>query len=84
MPRPKKRVPYQGSEVEATPVTPTSTSEHWNQYLLEDGSVVRMKLVATEFLKIDDEYDAEGNPVYVIRSTNVVAVESPDELKQRQ
>jgi len=82
VPRPKKRVPYGGKEVEGTPVSPTSTSEHWNQYLLEDGSVVRMKLVATEFVRIDGEYDAEGNPVYIIRSTNVVAVESPDELKR--
>lgn len=84
MPRPKKRVPFGGKEVEGTPVTPTSSSEHWNQYLLEDGSVVRMKLVATEFVRIEGEYDAEGNPVYVVRSTNVVAVESPDGLKRRQ
>lgn len=79
MSRPKKKVSFQGSEVEATPVSPTSSSEYWNQYLLEDGSVIRMKLVATEFLKIDGVKDSEGNPVYVIKSTNVVSVEHQSE-----
>lgn len=79
MSRPKKKVNFQGSEVEATPVSPTSSSEYWNQYLLEDGSVIRMKLVATEFLKIDGVKDSEGNPVYVIKSTNVVSVEHQSE-----
>lgn len=82
--RPKKRVPYGGKEVEGTPLSTTSTSEHWNQYLLEDGSIIRMKLVATEFVRIDGEYAADGNPVYVIRSTNVVAVESPEDLRRPQ
>lgn len=83
MSRPKKRVPYKGGEFDATPVTPTSTSEHWNQYLLDDGSVVRTKLVATEFSRIDGEYDTDRNPVYFIKWTTVVAVESPEELRQR-
>lgn len=83
MGRPKKRVPYKGKEVEATPVSPTSTNEYWNQYFLEDGSVIRMKLVATEFARIDGEYDDDGNPVYSIKSTNVVSVETPEELKRR-
>lgn len=82
MGRPKRRVPFQGKEVDATPVTPTQSNEHWNNYLLEDGTVIRMKLVATEFLKIYGEYDKEGNPVYVIKSTNIAAVEAPEELRR--
>lgn len=83
MGRPKKRVPYQGKEVDGTPLTPTSTNEYWNQYLLEDGSVIRTKLVATEFVRLDGEYDADGNPVYLVKWTNVVSVESPEELRRR-
>lgn len=83
MGRPKRRVPFQGKEVDATPVTPTQSNEHWNNYLLEDGSVIRMKLVVTEFLKIDGQYDQEGNPVYAIKSTNVVAVETPEDQRKR-
>lgn len=82
MGRPKRRVQFQGREVEATPVSATSSSEHWNHYLLEDGSVIKMKLVATEFLRLDGIQDNEGNPVYQIRSTNVVSVEHAEERKK--
>lgn len=83
MGRPKRRVQYQGKEVEATPVSATSTSEQWNQYLIDDGSMIRTKLVATEFVRIDGEHDADGNPVYLIKWTTVVSVESPEELRRR-
>ena len=33
--------------------------------------------------KVKDGFDAEGNPVYVIRSQNVTSVNSPDELKRK-
>ena len=83
MPEKKRRVNVPGrGEREATLVMPTQSNEHWNTYLLEDGSVVRMKLVATEFMRIEDEYDREGNPLYYIRSTNVTAVEAADSLRK--
>ena len=82
MGRPKRRVNFQCREVEATPVSSTSSDEHWNQYLLEDQTVIRLKLVATEFLRIDGEYDPDGNPVYMVKSTNVVSVEST-QLRKR-
>lgn len=79
---PKRRINFKGREVDGTPVTATQSSEYWNQYLLDDGSIIRMKLVATEFARVDGEYDNEGNPVYVIRSTNVVACQAPEELRK--
>jgi hypothetical protein len=82
MGRPKRRIKLGNREVEATPVSPTSSNEHWNQYLLEDGTVLRIKLVATEFLRVDGEHDSEGNPVYLVRSTNVMSVEAQDELRK--
>jgi hypothetical protein len=77
MSRPKKQINLNGNMVDATPISPTSSSEHWNQYLLEDGTIIRMKLVATEFLKVEGQRDAEGNPVYAIKSTNVTSIEAP-------
>lgn len=55
--------------------------EHWNEYLVDDGSLLRVKLVATEVIRVDGRYDQEGNPVYVLNSTNVLVVAAPDELK---
>lgn len=60
----------------------TLSDEFWNEYLLDDGTRVRMKLVVTEVLKLEDEYGPDGSPVYLINSTNVVVTNSPDEIKK--
>jgi len=74
-----------GSEVvEATPVDVNQANEYFNQYFLEDGTVLKMKLVATKVFRIDDRYDQEGNPIYFVQSTNVLSVNSPTELKKKQ
>ncbi|MBU1124554.1 MAG: hypothetical protein KKC84_00840 [Candidatus Omnitrophica bacterium] len=78
----KIRLP-DGREVEATPVEITQASEHWNQYLLEDGSILKIKLVATKISRLDNEFDLEGNPVYSLQSTNVLAVDAPANLKRK-
>lgn len=73
-----------GSElVEATPVDVNQASEYFNQYFLEDGTVLKMKLVATKVFRLDDRYDQEGNPVYFVQSTNVLSVNAPSQLKKK-
>lgn len=58
------------------------SSEQWNQYLLGDGTVIKLKVVVTEVWRVENEYDADGNPVYLVRSKNVLAVTSPDNLRK--
>lgn len=73
-----------GSEiVEATPVDVNQASEYFNQYFLEDGTVLKMKLVATKVFRIDDRFDQDGNPVYFVQSTNVLSIDSPANLKKK-
>lgn len=79
----KVKINFGGEEVEATPVDVNQTNEYWNQYLLDDGTVIKMKLVATKVLRIDNKYDNEGNPVYFVQSTNIVSVNTPDDLKRK-
>lgn len=71
-----------GRDVEATVMTFRTGAEHWNEYLMDDGSVVKIKLVATEVLRVDGEYDASGNPIYLVSSTNVMAVDAPANLRR--
>jgi hypothetical protein len=71
-----------GEEVEAEPVGFRASGEHWNEYLLDDGSVVRIKLVVTEVLKVKDMYDQQGNPAYVVQHSQVTNVDAPDDLKK--
>jgi hypothetical protein len=72
-----------GREVEVQPIGFRATAEHWNEYFLEDGSVIRVKLVATEFIRAEGEFDQDGNPVYFVRSQNVVAVSSPESMRRQ-
>jgi len=60
------------------PVNFEGVKEEWNEYLLEDGTRLRVKLVVTKILRTN-QIDPEGNPVYVITSQNVVGVYRPSD-----
>jgi len=58
--------------------------EDWNVYRLKDGSTLKVKLVLAGVMRVKNQYDAAGNPVYMINSTNVVrVVDVPLELRRK-
>ena len=67
---------------EVTEVGYRTGGEYWNEYLLDDGTVVRIKLIATAMLRVDGEQDNMGNPRYVVAHTNVTAVSVPDDKRK--
>lgn len=67
---------------EVEPVSVQSTQENWNEYLLSDGSVVKTKTVLTEVFRVIGEYDAEGNPIYVLRQGGILVVDAPEGLRK--
>jgi hypothetical protein len=56
--------------------------EHWNEYLLDDGTILRLKPVATGVVKIEGMYDQQGNPIYILNSTNIMVASAPDHLRR--
>jgi hypothetical protein len=76
-------VPTPDGPREGTELGFRASAENWNEYLLDDGTVLRLKLIVTSVVRIDGEYDNEGNPAYLAQSTNVLAVSSPDELRRK-
>ena len=79
----KIKINFGGEEVEALSIDINQTNEYWNQYLLDDGTMIKMKPVATKVLRVDNKYDLEGNPLYIIQSTNITSVNAPDNLKKK-
>ena len=77
----KFRLP-DGNSVDAEQIEINQSSEQWNHYILEDGSILKLKSVATKVVRLKDQYDPAVNPVYFIQSNNIVAVDSPEELKK--
>jgi hypothetical protein len=82
MPRTRKVPLPDGTAAEGEVVGFQSHGEHWNEYLLDDGALLKMKLVVTEVVRLEGHYDAAGNPVYIVHSTNVLSADVPDELKR--
>ncbi|MBN1687512.1 MAG: hypothetical protein JW893_00270 [Candidatus Omnitrophica bacterium] len=82
MPEERVTINLGGKQVEAVHIDVNQSNERWNEYLCEDGTVLKMKLVLKKVLRVVDQYDAEGNPVYVMQSTNISTVNAPKDLKK--
>jgi hypothetical protein len=59
-----------------------AAGEFWNEYLVDDGSVLRLKIVMTEVNRLEGEYDDHGQPVYAIKSVNAMRVSAPKHLRR--
>ncbi len=78
----KTKLNLNGQLVDATSVPVRSSQENWSEYILEDGTVIRMKLVVTEVFRVEGIYDPDGNPVYHIKSGNIASAMPPENLKK--
>jgi hypothetical protein len=78
----KKQIAWDGREVEATEHLFRAAGEFWNDYLVDDGSVLRLKIVMTEVNRLEGEYDDDGQPVYAIKSVNAMRVSAPKHLRR--
>lgn len=48
--------------------------EQFSTIELEDGTILKTKISAVEALRVDNEWDGDGNPVYILRRNEVVSV----------
>lgn len=78
----KVKVPFGDKQVNGTEVDVQSTKEHWNEYVLEDGTTLRMKVVVQQVIRLE-ERRPDGEPIYVLRSINIVDARVPDLLKTK-
>lgn len=76
------KVEFQGTPHEAVPVEANQSNEHWNQYLLDDGTVLKLKTVVPAIFRLVDAYTSDGDPVYVVKSGNIVTAVCPEKLKK--
>lgn len=77
------KVNWRDKEVDALEVRFKSVREEWNEYDLEDGTTLRMKTVISNIVRVEGEYDPENNPVYLVKSSNILVARSPDHLKKQ-
>ncbi|MHC1635754.1 MAG: hypothetical protein ACXQTS_03905 [Candidatus Methanospirareceae archaeon] len=78
----KIRLPN-GREVEAVEVDFETIKEDWNEYKLEDGTILKFKTIVTSVIRTNDYDPMTGDPIYHVRSTNIVrATKVPEKLKR--
>lgn len=66
----------QGMPPNGTDVPIEESTERWNEYVLKDGSVVRLKHSVIQFLRVDGLFDVDGNPVYAVKSAPLLLIVS--------
>lgn len=74
MPETTKKIKLVGVEISVFDVPIKSASETFGEYELEDGSKIRVKFVASSFLRVPNEYGPDGKPVYLVFSAPAVNV----------
>ena len=70
----KTRVMHNGKMVDGFDVPVTESSERWSEFTLEDGTIIRVKVNLIAAVRIPDEFDAQGNPIYVINAGPTIGV----------
>ena len=60
------------------------SSERWSEFKLEDGAVFRIKAALVSAVRIEGQYDQQGNPAYIMNITPVIApIEIPESLRKK-
>jgi hypothetical protein len=72
----RKKLPVFGFEIDVSEVPVKTAEEAITRYELEDGTVLKVKNVATAVLRVDNQWLPDGSPVYIVVSTPVVGVDS--------
>ncbi len=81
----KRTVEYPpGTQVTGTDVEIAESRERFNELTLEDGTILRMRTNVIEVTRVDDQWNDNGDPVYVVKSsTTVTVVEASQEFKKK-
>lgn len=78
----KRKVPIQGKMVPGTVVRVIrAETEPWTECLLADGTLLRFKLTVYEATKLDDAYENDGTPIYIVKYGVLQHTIAPEALR---
>ena len=75
--------PGSGKSREGITVDVVSSKEPWAEYELQDGSRIKAKAVLVDVIKIEGEFDQDGNPAYVLKANGMMSVDAPAALRRK-
>lgn len=71
-----------GTIVEVDKIEITEADEQWSTFKLEDGTVIRVKIVPVGIFRAQGRYNEDGEPVYIVKSQNVISTDVPERLRK--
>ncbi|MDR3520079.1 MAG: hypothetical protein P4L54_00540 [Acidocella sp.] len=73
-----------GVEVEGAEVQTVESTERWSEFTLDDGTVLRLKMMIASFIRADGQYDQDGNPVYAVKGApQITFLSVPQQYKRK-
>lgn len=66
------------------PVEIEETTERWSEIRLKDGAVLRIKPIIVGADRVEGQFDPEGNPLYRLKSSVIMVVQSAPESLRRK
>lgn len=67
----------------STKVPIVEITERFSEIRLGDGTSLAVKPNIVEVARLEEQWDNEGNPIYIVRSQNVIMiVNTPPDLKK--
>jgi len=70
-------------DVDVVEVSITERKETPSQYELEDGSTIRFSAVATVVYRVEGQWDADGSPIYLVKTgQSVTVVNAPEKVRR--
>ena len=73
----------EGRPVEGWNIPVVESIEKFSEVTLEDGTVLLIKAIALTAMRIEGEWDQNGNPKYMVQNNTVIGVKHcPENLRQ--
>jgi hypothetical protein len=66
------------------PLKVKKTSEHWSEYILEDGATLRFRPVLIEISRVQGKFNDAGDPIYEFKVGQLVDTKVPPKLKKKK
>jgi hypothetical protein len=78
-------IKYNNEDLPGWDVPVDESIDRATELRLEDGAVLRVKVVVSAVIRVDGKTDKDGNPLYVVKAANNISLVSPPtRLKDRK
>jgi hypothetical protein len=78
----QRKINLGGKEYAAEIIEFETEREGWNSYILHDGTMLKLKAVVSDIIRVEGAYAPNGDPLYMVQSSNIVTTTVPESLKR--